>query len=126
MATPAPPPPVEAPKTKLEISLQISELKFRRYKLKDDFDKMYQDMKNVDKQVDMVKVAELRDEIKKCEDEIARLQVQLTKPQTPPSESNGTGFSGESPLDALPSGSQYITFFFKYPNSILRLLSKKA
>ena len=93
---------IEPPKTKLEISLQISELKFRRYKLKDDFDKMYQDMKNVDKQVDMLKIAELRDDIKKCEDEIARLQIMLTKPI----ETSAPVNCENMPMDSNTLGSQ--------------------
>jgi hypothetical protein len=96
------------PKTKLEISLQISELKFKRYKLKDDFEKMCQDMKCVDKQVDMVKLGELRDEIKKCEDEITQLQIQLNNPQSfEHTAAVGVGESLEAPL---PRGSQYVFF----------------
>ena len=91
------------PKTKLEISLQISELKFKRYKLKDDFEKMCQDMKCVDKQVDMAKVSELRDDIKKCEDEIAALQIQLNNPQ--PTENVVCASGGGETL--MPNGSQY-------------------
>ena len=92
------------PKTKLEISLQISELKFRRYKLKDDFEKMCQDMKCVDKQVDMTKLGELREEIKKCEDEITQLQIQLNNPQS--FEQAQVGGGAETFETPLVAGSQ--------------------
>ena len=69
-------------------------------------------MKCVDKQVDMVKLAELRDEIKKCEDEIAQLQIQLNNPQSFDHVPVGTGESLET---QLPGGSQYdfISFLHK-------------
>jgi len=65
-----------------ELSLKISELKFKRLNLKDEFDNLYKEMKNVDKNVDMNKLSELRVEIKLVEDELAQLQAQLTGAST--------------------------------------------
>ncbi|RNA41325.1 condensin complex subunit 3 isoform X2 [Brachionus plicatilis] len=60
-----------------EIQFKISELKFKRFSLKDDFDKLYNEFKNVSKTVDMNRLNEIRTEIKEVEDELADLQTQL-------------------------------------------------
>ena len=60
---------------KREAELRISELKFKRLNLKDEFDTLYKEMKNMDKSVDVNKVSEVRVQIKECEDEIARLHA---------------------------------------------------
>jgi condensin complex subunit 3 len=67
-----------------ELALKISELKFQRFKLKDDFDNLYKEIKNVDKQIDMNKLSELRVQIKEVEDEIANLQNKQQNPQPAP------------------------------------------
>lgn len=60
-----------------EIQFRISELKFKRFSLKDDFDKLYSEFKNVNKTVDMNRLNEIRNQIKEVEDEIALLQAKL-------------------------------------------------
>ncbi len=60
-----------------QIQMKISQLKFQRLKLKDDFDAIYKECRNVQKDLDLNRLAELRVEIKAKEDEIAQLQAQL-------------------------------------------------
>lgn len=63
-----------------ELALKISELKFQRFKLKDNFDNLYKEIKNVDKQIDMNLLSELRVQIKEVEEELANLQNKQLNP----------------------------------------------
>ena len=63
--------------TPRELQLRISELKFQRFQLKDAFDNLYKEIKNVDKLVDLNKLSELRTQIKECEDKIVQLTSYL-------------------------------------------------
>lgn len=70
-----------------EMKLKLSELKFKRYQLKDDFDNIYKEFKNVAKPVDMNRLAELREAIKQCEDEINSLQEKIDNGGLQPQQS---------------------------------------
>lgn len=63
--------------TPRELQLKISEAKYKRYQLKDSFDNLYKEIKNVDANVDLNKLSELRTQIKECEDEIALMEGYL-------------------------------------------------
>lgn len=71
-----------------EIQFKISELKFKRFSLKDDFDKLYNEFKNVNKTVDMNRLNEIRNQIKEVEDELADLQAKLV--DAPTKQTNST------------------------------------
>jgi condensin complex subunit 3 len=101
----------QAKLTPRELQLKISELKFQRFKLKDDFDNLYKEIKNVDKQIDMNKLSELRSQIKEVEDEISQLQDQLTGranaavalPTVVPSSSTAAPVEPEPEFDPIES-----------------------
>lgn len=59
-----------------EIALKISELKFQRLNLKEDFDTLYKAFKS-DNNVDINMLSELRNKITACEEEISTLQNHL-------------------------------------------------
>jgi len=59
-----------------EIALKISELKFQRLNLKEEFDTLYKAFKS-DNNVDINMLSELRNKITACEEEISTLQNQL-------------------------------------------------
>jgi len=60
-----------------ELQLKISEAKYKRFQLKDSFDNLYKEVKQVDKVVDLNMLSELRTQIKECEDEIVLLEKYL-------------------------------------------------
>ena len=63
--------------TPRELQLKISESKYKRFQLKDAFDNLYKEVKNVDKMVDLNKLSEVRTQIKNCEQEIVTLEAFL-------------------------------------------------
>lgn len=65
-----------------ELAMKISELKFQRLNYKDEFDKLYKAFKSDD--IDINLLSELRNKINKCEEEITKLQDQLTNINKPP------------------------------------------
>jgi chromosome segregation ATPase len=78
--------PVQAPQQQAQtapamsthqLQMKISQLKFQRLKLKDDFDNVYKEIKNVHSTVDMTRLSELRKQIAAVEEEIANLTATL-------------------------------------------------
>jgi len=81
--------------------LKISELKFKKMRLKDEFDNLYKDIKNVDKEIDMNMLSELREDIKKCDIEISTLTAELNG-----SNSNSESLSKQPSETATANGSE--------------------
>ena len=61
-----------------QLQMTISQLKFHRLKLKDDFDNVYKELRNVHMNADLNRLTELRNKIKDVEDEIAAYSAKLT------------------------------------------------
>lgn len=62
----------------LILDKQIADLKFQRMNMKSELDSMFKDAMNVNNSVDMVKLGELREKLKVVEEEIVRLQAEVT------------------------------------------------
>jgi len=78
-----------------ELQLKISEAKYKRFQLKDSFDNLYKEVKQVDKVVDLNMLSELRTQIKECEDEIVLLEKYLKGDVTEVDESPEEAEAGD-------------------------------
>jgi hypothetical protein len=83
-----------------QLQMKISQLKFQRLKLKDDFDNVYKEIKNVHSTVDMTRLTELRKQIAAVEEEIANLTATLNGGNAAAAGSNST--INAQPSEAAP------------------------
>jgi len=79
-----------------ELQLKISEAKYKRFQLKDQFDNLYKEVKQVDKVIDLNMLSDLRTQIKQCEDEIILLEKFL---KGDIQKENGTVETDKGPVD---------------------------
>jgi hypothetical protein len=92
------PPPINTHQTQMK----ISELKFQRLKLKDDFDNVYKEIKNVHMAVDMTRLSELRKQIAAVEEEIAALTALLTGVNNTAISANSITTNNSTNAEAVP------------------------
>jgi condensin complex subunit 3 len=70
-----------------QIRIKLSELKYKKIQLKDEFENLYRQVKNISENIDIEKLAHIRQQIKDVEEEMTCLQNQLDRnSSTPPSQ----------------------------------------